>query len=122
MFTTNQETPSIPRNNQEAENNFNLKWFRVSILYHRFSNLGQAFQEDLCGKLAKDVKSKDFVRLECTFNKSSKINGKCVYSSDCCRSIVIYKTEYKDCKMCYWEIRNKKSSYASINILVKYIN
>ena len=69
--------------------------------YHRFSNLGQAFQGDLSGKLTKNVQSEDFARLKCNCNKTSLVNGECAYGGDCRASIVVYKAECKECKMCY---------------------
>ena len=69
--------------------------------YHRFPNLGQAFQGDLTTKLVKNVKSLDFDDEPCNCNRASKINGECAYGGDCRKSIVIYKAECKDCNMAY---------------------
>ena len=49
----------------------------------------------------KDIESKDFKRLECNCNKSLKVKGECVYGGEYCRSVVVYKAECKECKMCY---------------------
>ena len=70
--------------------------------YHRFSNLGQAFQGDLNGKLIKNIRSEDYADLECNCNiVTSKVNGICVYSGEYRKSVVVYKAECKDCGMCY---------------------
>ena len=69
--------------------------------YHRFSNLGQAFQGDLNGKLIKNIKSQDYVNLECNCNIKSKVNGACAFGGDCRKSVVVYKAECIDCGMCY---------------------
>ena len=69
--------------------------------YHRFTNLSQAFQGDLCSKLNANVGSEDFADLPCNCNRSSKVNGECAYGGECRKSIVIYKAECKSCKMCY---------------------
>ena len=86
---------------KKLRDDFNLKWLRVSISYHRFSNLGQGFQGDLSGKLTKNVQSEDFAQLKCNCNKKSLVNGECAYGGECRASIVVYKAECKECKMCY---------------------
>jgi len=82
-------------------NNYNLKWLRINMSYHRFTNLSQAFQGDLNTKLSKNIGSADFADLPCNCNRSSKVNGKCMYNGECRKSIVIYKAECAECKMCY---------------------
>ena len=86
---------------KKLRDNYNLKWLRVSMSYHRFPNLGQAFQGDLCSKLIKNVNSLDFGDMPCNCNRTSRINGECVYKGDCRKSLVVYKAECNDCKMCY---------------------
>ena len=56
---------------------------------------------DLTTKLIKNVKSRDFEDKPCNCNKSSKINGVCVYGGDCRKAIVAYTVECNDCKMFY---------------------
>ena len=68
---------------------------------HRFSNLGQAFQGDLNGKLIKNIRLEDYANLECNCNITSKVNGTCAFGGDCWKSVVVYKVECKDCGMCY---------------------
>ena len=86
---------------KKLRDNYNLKWLRISMSYHRFTNLAQAFQGDLTTKLVKNVKSLDFDDEPCNCNRASKINGECAYGGDCRKSIVIYKAECKDCNMAY---------------------
>ena len=69
--------------------------------YHKFPNLSQAFMGDLTVKLTKNVKSRDFEDLECNCNRASKVNGLCMFGGECRKSIVVYKTECKDCGMFY---------------------
>ena len=66
-----------------------------------FSNLGQAFQGDLNGKLIKNIRSEDYADLECNCNITSKVNGSCAFGGDCRKSVVVYKAECIDCGMCY---------------------
>ena len=51
--------------------------------------------------MSKNIESADFANLPCNCNRSSKVNGECMYKGECRRSIVVYKAECADCKMCY---------------------
>jgi GIY-YIG catalytic domain len=72
---------------------FNLKWLRVSMSYHRFTNLRELFQGDLSKKLTMNVASQDFENLEC--NCRTGFLNKCGYNNLCRKSIVVYKIECK---------------------------
>ena len=54
------ETP-IHKKLSELQNRYNLKWLRVSMSYHRFTNLRETFQGDLSKKLTKGVQSINFM-------------------------------------------------------------
>ena len=69
--------------------------------YHRFSNLGEIFQGNLNNKLMKNITSKDFMDLKCNCNNSTTVDGKCIYDSNCRKSIVIYKATCKECGSYY---------------------
>ena len=86
---------------KKLRDNYNLKWLRVQMSYHRFPNLGQALQGDLNGKLIKNIRSEDYADLECNCNITSKVNGSCAFGGDCRKSVVVYKAECIDCGMCY---------------------
>ena len=44
---------------------FELKWLRVSMSYHRFSNFREILQQDLNKKITMDIASLDFQNLDC---------------------------------------------------------
>ena len=58
--------------------------------YHRFPNLGEIFQGDLNNKLMDNITSKDFMDLKCNCTNATTVNGECIYSGNCRKSIVIY--------------------------------
>ena len=64
-----------------------LSWLRISMSYHRFTNLREHIQGDLTTKLIKGLDSEDFMTLEC--NCRDKKN--CIYSGKCRSSIVVYQ-------------------------------
>jgi hypothetical protein len=72
---TNKNPPPFHVIIKKLRDNYNLKWLvRVQQMsYHRFSNLGQAFQGDLDGKLIKNIRSEDYADLECNCNITSKV-------------------------------------------------
>jgi hypothetical protein len=79
---------------KEIKERFKLSWLRVSMSYHRFSNLREVFQGDLSKKLTLDVKSKDFETLECNCRLGSE--KRCGYDNMCRKSIIVYKVECKE--------------------------
>ena len=52
-------------------------------------------------KIYRNIGSVDFDDLPCNCNRSSKVDRKCMYNGECRKSILVYKAECKDCKMCY---------------------
>lgn len=76
---------------KKLKSKHNIKWLRLSMSYHRFPNVAEAFSGDLNGKLNKGIGSKDFEDLPCNCNAASKINGECIFKGKCRQSIVIYK-------------------------------
>ena len=53
---------------KELRNKYNLKWLRISMYYHKFSNLSKLFGGDISGKLMRNVKSLDFMGRYCNCN------------------------------------------------------
>ena len=86
---------------EKLRDNHNLKRLRVSMSYHRFPNLGQAFQSGLNVKLTKNIGLANFSELPFNCNRISRVDRTCMYEGECRISIVVYKEECKDCKMCY---------------------
>ena len=73
---------------REVKSRFpSLKWLRVSMSYHRFSNLRELFQGDLNTKLNRNVVSKDFQNLPCNCRNKKA----CPYGGKCRHSIVVYQ-------------------------------
>ena len=79
----------------------NLKWLRLSMSYHKFSNLRVILQGDLTSKLMEEVGSKDFEELSCNCYNSTKVNGKCAYDGKCRSSMVVYEAKCKCCGKAY---------------------
>ena len=75
---------------RELKKDFGLGWLRVSMSYHRFTNLREIFQGDLSGKLIEGVESRDYQILECNCRLPG---GKCGYNNVCLDSMVIYQVE-----------------------------
>ena len=75
---------------KELKKDFGLAWLRVSMSYHRFTNLREIFQGDLSSKLIEGVESKDYEILECNCRPPG---GKCGYNNVCLDSMVIYQVE-----------------------------
>jgi hypothetical protein len=92
------ETP-IHKMIREVKEKFKLSWLRISMSYHRFTNLREIFQGDLSKKLTLDVISKDFETLDCNCRLGS--NQSCGYGNVCRASIVVYKIECKNTSKVY---------------------
>jgi len=56
-----------------------LTWLRVSMSYHRFSNMRELFQGNLNTKLNRNIISKDFQNLPCNCRNKQA----CPYSGKC---------------------------------------
>ena len=78
----------------------NLKWLRMSMSYHEFTNLGEIFQGDLSDKLMDGMTSKDSMDLNCNCIQSATVNGKCICGSNCRKSMVAHKATCEECG-CY---------------------
>ena len=79
----------------------NLKWLRISMSHHQFSNLREIFKSDLTNKLMEDVISLDFMDRPCNCNKRSFVNGRCAFGGNCRKCVVIYEAKCKICSSCY---------------------
>ena len=64
-----------------------LSWLRISMSYHRFTNIREHFQGDLNSKLNDGLRSLDFEDLDCNCRNREA----CPYGGFCRRSIVVYK-------------------------------
>ena len=78
-------------------NKCNLKWLRMSMSYHEFSDLGEIFQGNSNSKLMKNVTSKDCVNLDCNCRRGSTVNGNCIHGGECRKSIVMCKATCTEC-------------------------
>ena len=86
---------------RELCNKHGLRWLRVSMSYHRFSNLRDIFQGNLNQKLMEGILSHNFMDLPCNCNKTMKLHGQCVYNGDCRKMCVIYKVTCRICDNFY---------------------
>ena len=63
---------------KRVKDKFKLSWLRVSMSYHRFTNLREIFQGDMSGKLTKEVVSVDCANWKCNCrSKNTNGCGKC---------------------------------------------
>ena len=70
---------------------------RISMSYHRFTNLLEILQGNLNAKLNKGIDSMDFMDLPCNCSRCTKnAQGHCVYNGECRTSIVVFKAEADD--------------------------
>jgi len=76
---------------KSIKDKFNLQRLRVSVSYHRFTNLREIFQGDLSRKLTVRVTSQDLEPLPCNCRTSG--NGACGYNSMCRNSTVVHKVK-----------------------------
>jgi len=76
---------------KSIKDKFNLQWLRVSMSYHRFTNVREIFQGDLSRKLTVGLTSQDFEPLPCNCRTSG--DGTCGYNNMCRNSIVVYKVK-----------------------------
>ena len=75
---------------------------KISMAYHKFSNLREMFQGDLNTKVMRGIKSLDYEDLDCSCkelldeacDKQSEI-------SDCRTGCIVYEAECKICNMVY---------------------
>jgi hypothetical protein len=84
---------------KEIKERFKLSWLRISMSYHRFSNVREIFQGGLSKNLTLEVKSKDFKTLECNCRPGT--NKSCGYNDMCRKSIIVYKVECKETSKVY---------------------
>ena len=82
----------LPKTLMNLRNKHGLKWLRISMSYHRFANLTELIQGDLCSKLNNSIMSRDFVDRPCNCcSKLRQTNGECIYKGLCRKSLVVYK-------------------------------
>ncbi len=86
---------------KELRNKHELTWLRVTMSYHKFSNLREILQGDLNRKLMDGIISHDFMDQPCNCNCASKIDGKCAYNGECRKMCVVYKATCKICNQSY---------------------
>ena len=66
-----------------------LKWLRISMSYHRFTNLREILQGDLSGKIMHGIQSLEFMNEPC--NCHGNKTGKCEYSDICRHRMIVYE-------------------------------
>jgi len=85
---------------KELKDKHGQNWLRISMSYHKFSNLRGIFQGDLSRKLSKGIKSRDFMDEKCNCNAKSKVDGLCMWRGRCRNKVVVYQVTCKVCKSC----------------------
>ena len=63
---------------KKLRNKYNLKWLRLKMSYHKFSNLREILQGDLTSKLISPVQSLHFKDRPCNCKTETKADGKCI--------------------------------------------
>jgi hypothetical protein len=87
-FSNVWKTP-IHRTLSDLAKKFDLPWLRVSMSYHRFTNLRELFQGDMSAKLTREVISLDLQCEPCNCRPGK--NNQCNYNNVCRERIAIYK-------------------------------
>ena len=103
---------------KKLRNKYELKWLRISMSYHKFSNLREIFNGDLTTKLMERIKSQDYRTKSCNCNVRTKVDGQCIYKGQCRKSIVVYKATCKCCGKFYignTQNKVKDIMYAHLN-------
>ena len=86
---------------KKLRDKYELKWLRISMSYHKFSNLREIFQGNMGSKLMAGVELLDFIDRPCNSNHDTKINGECVYGDKCRKRVIVYKATCNQCGMIY---------------------
>ena len=63
---------------KKLRNKCNLKWSRMSMSHHKFTNPGEIFQGDLNDKPIEGITFQDFMDSKCNCMSSTLVNGKCI--------------------------------------------
>ena len=92
------KTP-IHKTIKELKDKHNLKWLRVNMSYHRFTNLREVLQGDLQGKIMHGIESEQFMDEPC--NCHGNKTGKCNYDHMCRHRLIIYENTCKNTGKCY---------------------
>ena len=70
--------------------------------YHKFSNLGERFNDDLTQKIMMNVIDENWKDRPCNCNKTSlKENGECLYENNCRKTMIVYDLECTICDLHY---------------------
>jgi hypothetical protein len=83
---------------KRLRNQFNLKWLRISMSYHRFANLHQVYQRDKEAKLMDGIHCGDCVDRPCNCSMVSQVNGECSFGGKCHHRFLIYQAT---CQVCH---------------------
>jgi hypothetical protein len=83
---------------KRLRNQFNLKWLRISMSYHRFANLRQMYQRDKEAKLMDGIHCGDCVDRPCNCSMVSQVNGECPFGGKCRHRFLIYQAT---CQVCH---------------------
>jgi hypothetical protein len=80
---------------------FNLKWLRISMSYHRFANLRQMYQRDKEKKMMDGIYCGDCVDRPCNCSKASQVNGECPFGGKCRQHFLVYEATCQRCNQIY---------------------
>lgn len=94
---------------KKLRNKYNLKWLRIAMSYHKFSNLNEIFQGDLNNKLMHNITSRDFMDLNCNCNRGSMVEGECIYKKNAENLLLSTKLLVKNVDATTLEIHNRSS-------------
>jgi hypothetical protein len=86
---------------KRLRNQFNLKWLRISMSYHRFANLRQMYQRDKEKKLMNGIHCGDCVDRPCNCSKASQVNGECPFGGKCRQHFLVYEATCQACNQIY---------------------
>ena len=86
---------------KRLRNQFNLKWLRISMSYHRFANLRQMYQRDKENKLMNGIFCGDCIDRPCNCSMVSQVNGECPFGGKCRQQFVIYEATCQSCNQSY---------------------
>jgi hypothetical protein len=82
-------------------NQFNLKWLRISMSYHRFANLRQMYQQDKENKLMNGIYCGDCMDRSCNCSMASQVNGECPFGGKCRQQFLVYEATCQSCNQVY---------------------
>jgi hypothetical protein len=86
---------------KRLRNQFDMKWLRFSMSYHRFANLRQMYQRDREKKLMARIFCGDCMDRGCNCGDVSLVGGECPFGGDCRKRFVVYEASCQACSASY---------------------